>query len=104
MTREGFVVASRLLGCLLHRTGLCLVLVMLRRNDLDFAATGTPFSKSAQLKTFFQPNSEYVLTYFLRILRYFMIGNLSAVVLVPWLGRCEEWSGINILVGMGIEY
>jgi hypothetical protein len=85
-----------MLGYLLHKAGPCLVLALLRRNDLDFAATGTPFSKSAQLRTFSNVNCGHVLAYFRTVLRYFMIGNLSAVVLVPWLGRCEECCGINI--------
>src|SRR5260370_900145 len=91
-----------MLGCALHRTGLCLVLVMLRRNDLDFAATGTLRLFSAQLKTSFQLSCGHVLTRFRMLLRYFMLGNLCEVLMLPWLVRIVEPTGINIPFSMGM--
>src|SRR5258708_599563 len=104
MARAGYDGAWRLLGCLLHKAGLCLVLVMLRRNDLDFGAAGTPLTKFAQLKTFLQLGCGHVLDDFRRVLRYFMLGKCSAVVMLPRLVRCEECCGIIILDGMGMGW
>src|SRR5260370_38654908 len=92
-----------MLGCSLPRSGLWLVLVMLRRNDLDFAATGTLRLFSAQLKTSFQLSCGHVLTRFRMLLRYFMLGNLCEVLMLPWLVRFVKPTGITIpvILGMG---
>ena len=46
--------------------------------------------------SFPQLDCGHVLAHFIMLLGSFPMGYLSAVVLVPWLGRCEESPALNI--------
>src|SRR5260370_42451950 len=78
-------VNARTLGCVLHKTGEAMArLGVCFGARCSSTANEVPVSQNRPNSGLFQRDCGHVLSHFSRVLRYFMLGYFSAVVMMPW--------------------